>query len=95
VFFTLHLPILYMGMCETVLVNVALNILFMLVDPIPESALLKENVTFVLGVKVLSRSFYEMDAGCQSLRPSPENSSDVPSSARLIQIAVCKKRQWK
>jgi hypothetical protein len=58
--FTKHPPILDMRLCETGLVNVALNVTFFSVDPtfaIPQSALLKDDVTFVPGVNLLSGHF--------------------------------------
>jgi hypothetical protein len=36
----------------------------------------------------------EMDSGSQTPRPTPENSSDGPSSTRPIEVAVCMKTQW-
>jgi hypothetical protein len=49
-----------LGLYQTVLVKVTLDITFMSVDPtfaIPQSVLLKDDVPFVLGVNLLSGHF--------------------------------------
>jgi hypothetical protein len=60
-FFAQHLPILCMGLCESLMLNVALNIMFIAIDLMfskPQSALLKDHVIFVFGVNLLSRHCY-------------------------------------
>jgi hypothetical protein len=60
--FTLHPPILYMGLCQTALVNVALNITLMSVDTmfaIPMSVLLKNDATLPFWVTLLSGQLYD------------------------------------
>jgi hypothetical protein len=59
--FIRHPSILYMGLCETALVNVALHITFMPVNQkfaILPSVRLKDGATFVLGPNLLSGHFY-------------------------------------
>jgi hypothetical protein len=60
-FFTQHPPFLYMRRCETRLINVALNITVILVDPtfaIAQPVLLENDVTFISGVNLLSGHFH-------------------------------------
>jgi hypothetical protein len=60
-FFAQNPPILDMRLCEKVLVNIALNVAFMSVDPtfaVPTSALLKGDATSGLGDNLLSSHFY-------------------------------------
>jgi hypothetical protein len=59
--FLRHPSILYMGLCETALVNVALHITLMSINQrlaIPPSVPLKDDATFVLGANLLSGHFY-------------------------------------
>jgi hypothetical protein len=67
-FFTQPSPILCIRLCETVFVNVTLDATFQSVHPafeIPQSVLLKDDATFVLGFNLLSGHFSDDFLGNQ------------------------------
>jgi hypothetical protein len=70
--FIRHPSILYMGLCETALVNVALHITLMSVNQrfaISPSVPLKDDATFALGANLLSGHFYGDFLAKQEHRP--------------------------